>query len=222
MPDRLMVGFVDDHPLILHGFVPGLQQLIPELTGAVTVSSVVELLADAAFDELDVVVLDLDLRDGSPPEDNVAQVVGTGRPVLLYTQETRAPVIQRCLKAGASGIVGKHEDVSVLAAAIRQLAAGEPVLTTEWASAVQKDIEGHVPDLAPREREALRLYAAGLPLKSVARRMEISADTAKEYLLRVRRKYAGVDRPAPTKAELYQRAVEDGYLPPAEPRSHAR
>ncbi len=218
MPGRLMIGFVDDHPLILRGFVSGLQELIPELTHAVTVTSVAELLAVAGFDELDLVVLDLDLRDGRRPEENVAQVVATGRPVLLYTQETRAAVIQRCLKAGASGIIGKHEDVTSLAAAIRQLAAGQPVFTTEWASAVQKDIDRHVPDLAPREREALRLYAAGLPLKSVARRMEIRPDTAKEYLMRVRRKYAGVDRPAPTKAELYQRAVEDGYLPPAEPR----
>ena len=71
-----------------------------------------------------------------------------------------------------------------------------------------------VPELAPRESEALGLYATGLPLKSVARRMHLSEDTVKEYLDRVRRKYTRAGRPAYTKVDLYQRAVEDGYLPP--------
>lgn len=34
--------------------------------------------------------------------------------------------------------------------------------------------------LAPREREALRLYASGLPLKSVAARMDVSLETARQ------------------------------------------
>lgn len=66
--------------------------------------------------------------------------------------------------------------------------------------------------MAPREAEAVRLYAAGLPLKSVARRMALSQETVKEYLLRARRKYAAAGRPAQTKTDLYRRAVEDGYL----------
>ncbi len=68
------------------------------------------------------------------------------------------------------------------------------------------------PALAPREAEALRLYAAGMPLKSVARRMSISYETVREHLRRVRRKYSDAGRPAPTKSELFVRAVEDGYL----------
>jgi DNA-binding CsgD family transcriptional regulator len=51
-------------------------------------------------------------------------------------------------------------------------------------------------------------------LKSVARKLAISEDTAKQYLGRVREKYANAGRAAPTKMELYYRAVEDGYLPP--------
>ena len=46
------------------------------------------------------------------------------------------------------------------------------------------------PDLSPRESEALRLYASGLSMTAVARRLEISPHTAKEYLDRVRAKYA--------------------------------
>jgi transposase len=58
-----------------------------------------------------------------------------------------------------------------------------------------------------------RLYATGMPMKSVARRMCISEETAKQYVGRVREKYSRAGRAAPTKLELYYRAVEDGHLP---------
>jgi len=59
----------------------------------------------------------------------------------------------------------------------------------------------------------LRLYATGLPIKSVARRLGIGEETAKQYVRRVREKYAQANRAAPTKVDLYHRAVEDGHLP---------
>ena len=71
-----------------------------------------------------------------------------------------------------------------------------------------------IPSLAPREAEALRMYASGLPMKSVARRMGISPETVKDYLMRVRRRYDEVGRPAATKTELYVRAMEDGLVNP--------
>ena len=66
--------------------------------------------------------------------------------------------------------------------------------------------------LSEREREALRLYAANLPAKSVARRMGVSEGTVKVYLRRVRSKYQALNRPAATKLDLYRRAVEDGIV----------
>ena len=79
----------------------------------------------------------------------------------------------------------------------------------QWAEAIRSGIG---PELAPRETEAITLYAAGLPLKSVATRMGLSQETVKQYLNRCRAKYAAVGRPAQTKTELYRRAIEDGYL----------
>ena len=66
--------------------------------------------------------------------------------------------------------------------------------------------------LANREREVLRLYAAGLPLKAVAERLGISYNTAKENITRIRVKYIEVGRPAPTKIDLLHRAIEDGLV----------
>jgi DNA-binding NarL/FixJ family response regulator len=212
MSEGLRLGVVDDHPAILRGILTLLVELCPEITETFTTSTVAGLLGVQR--SLDVVVLDVRLADASDPAANVAAVVDAGLPVLLYTQEQRRGVLARCFRAGALGVVDKSEDPGVLAAAIRVVARGEPYLSSGWAAAVEDADDWPVPDLAPRESEALSLYATGLPLKSVARRMRLSEDTVKEYLDRVRRKYTRAGRPAYTKVDLYQRAVEDGYLPP--------
>ena len=49
-----------------------------------------------------------------------------------------------------------------------------------------------------------------LPLKTVARHLNVSYETAKTYLDRIRDKYAQAGRPAPTKLDLRDRALEDG------------
>ena len=64
-----------------------------------------------------------------------------------------------------------------------------------------------------RERDVLRLYAAGLPLKVVADALGIAYSTARENIDRMRVKYVEVGRPAPTKVDLLRRAMEDGILP---------
>ena len=60
----------------------------------------------------------------------------------------------------------------------------------------------------------VNLYATGLPLKSVARRLGVAEETAKEYLARVKRKYLEAGRPVRTRTELYVRALEDGLIEP--------
>jgi DNA-binding NarL/FixJ family response regulator len=69
-----------------------------------------------------------------------------------------------------------------------------------------------VPKLSSGESEALALYSSGLTLADVAVKMDVQYETAKTYIRRVREKYAKVDRPAGTRAELIRRAAEDGLL----------
>ena len=200
------VGAVDDHPAILSGLLAGLSQ--PPHTFVCAVAETVAALLDFGA-PMDIVLLDLRLADDSDPAVNVQRLVEHGFPVLLYTQERRQPLVARALHAGASGVVGKHESMATLARAVRRVVDGGVWFSAEWAEAIRAGIG---PELAPRETEAITLYAAGLPLKSVAARMGLSQETVKQYLNRCRAKYAAVGRPAHTKTELYRRAVEDGYL----------
>ena len=204
----LRLALVDDHPPILRGAVDAIASDL-SLESVLTARRVSDVLE--AGGPFDVVVLDLQLGDGSDPVDNIGAMVSRGWPTLIYTQETSVGAVGRCFRAGASGIVGKTEELSVLADAVRIVAGGEPYLSGDWASAIDSRSD-EIPNLAPREAEALRLYATGLPMKSVARRMGIAPDTVKDYLMRVRRRYEQVGRPAPTKTELYIRAVEDGFV----------
>ncbi|MGY1846794.1 hypothetical protein [Blastococcus sp. SYSU DS1021] len=71
------------------------------------------------------------------------------------------------------------------------------------------------PDLSPRQRDVLVAYTVGNDLLDVAaRRLRMKPESFKTHLRRVRAKYRQVGRPAPTRRDLYVRAVEDGLLPP--------
>ena len=207
MADRIRVAAVDDPPAILGGVTEGLRRYLPQAAVTEVARTVAKLLARDP--QVDIVLLDVVLDDGSDIEDNVTRLRERGWPVLLYTQERRPGPIARAFRAGAAGLVGKHQDLEMLASAIRSVVSGHPHLTSDWAAALEADA---LPQLAPREAEAVTLYATGLPLKSVARRMGISPETVREYLGRARRKYAEAGRPVASKTDFLRRAVEDGYL----------
>jgi hypothetical protein len=71
------------------------------------------------------------------------------------------------------------------------------------------------PKLSQRQQDVLVAYAAGNELMSVvARRLGLQQETLKTHLRRIRAKYQELGRPAPTRRDLYVRAVEEGLLPP--------
>ena len=204
------VAAVDDHVPVRRGLAAMLAESA-DVVVVTTAGTVDELLAPGQ-EAVDVVLLDLHLADGSRPAHNVQRLVDAGVDVLVYSSLTDAGLLREALVAGALGVVHKGEDTPALLSAIRDVAAGQPLLTTQWAATLDAARGDSRPSLSEREAQALSLYASGLPMKSAARRMDISLGSFREYLLRVRRKYADVDRPATTKLDLYHRAVEDGYV----------
>jgi DNA-binding NarL/FixJ family response regulator len=208
----IRLGIVDDHPAIAVGVPAGLDGRVRLAAGWHVATTVGELID--VVDRLDVVLLDVRLQDGSAPAQNVRRLAERGWSVLLFTQVRQPSVVAACLQAGARGVVGKHEDWDALAEAIRTVARGEHHVNADWAAAIAVVMAGEAPSLAPREVQVVSLYATGLPLKSVARRLGVAEETAKEYLARVKRKYLEAGRPVRTRTELYVRALEDGLIEP--------
>lgn len=206
----LSVGIVDDHELVRQG----LQSLL-EAPGSDGPFARVDYCGDDPAACLrsrpDVALLDVTLGPGAPRvEASVRSLVEADIGVLLISAFDDARSIRAGLGAGALGFVPKRVSLDVLIDAIRTVAVDELYLSVDLAAILSAAID--TPDLSPRESDALRFYASGLSVAAVARKMGISPHTAKEYLDRVRTKYAAVGRTARTRTELYVAARTDGII----------
>ncbi len=70
---------------------------------------------------------------------------------------------------------------------------------------------GDRPALSGREIEVMLAWLAADSKEEAATRLFISASTVSTHVSRIRAKYAAAGRPAPTKAHLLARALQDGY-----------
>ncbi|TFC58349.1 response regulator transcription factor [Cryobacterium sp. TMT2-15-1] len=215
---RFRVALIDDHEIVARGFA-GLFATIPEVEVVATVATVTELLESAVQQTpVDLVILDLRLSDESTVTGNVDRLRGAGAAVLAFTGGDDASLMRAAARSGVLGVVRKSEPTAVLLDAVTRAAAGETVVSTEWAAALDGDPDLSDAGLSVRECEVLSLYAAGAKAPLVASRMGLSEATVIDYIRRVRSKYERVGRPANTKIDLYKRALEDGLLPiPGQP-----
>jgi len=212
---RVRVAIVDDHESVRLGVAAAIESAGMQVVAAAeTVRGLEEVLGGT---EIEVLVLDLSLNDGSSITANVKWGQVRGSAVLVHSIADRVVAVREALAAGAAGVIPKSSPMSTVIAAIRTVARGEVLNNLEWASAIDADDDFARAVLGRRERDVLHLYASGLPLKLVADRLQISVSTAKEYLDRIRDKYVEIGRPAPTKVDLLRRAVEDGILPGIDP-----
>lgn len=211
---RARIGIVDDHPAILLG-AAGIVRGQPDLHVVAATETVTGLLSRTT--DLDLVLLDLVLADGSTPTQNVCRLKQLHIPVLAFTSGDRPEMVREAARAGAIGMIRKSERPDAIVAAIGSALRHEVVATADWAAALDDDEAFIAARLSAREAEVLALYASGETAKRVADQLFISRETVLDHIQRIRAKYAAVDRPARSKVELYQRAVEDGLLPGAQP-----
>ena len=210
------VALIDDHESVRLGLEAACAraQKVVVFSGS-NVTGYLDWRSFSGAAPADVVVLDLTLGDGTTVTENVRRLVMDGSSIIIHSVADRPAAVREALAAGAAGVVSKASPIGDVIAAISTVASGEPLNNVEWASAVEGDRAFADAQLTARERDVLRLYAAGLPLKVVADRLGVAYSTAKENITRVRVKYVEVGRPAPTKVDLLRRAMEDGIL--AEP-----
>lgn len=202
------VAIIDDHELVREG----LAALLTDGEHAVGVLAYSGLsIDDACAERPDIALLDVDLGPQARRlADSVAALIDAGSRVLLISAFEDAAAVRSAMTAGALGFVPKRASAETLREAIETVLQDEFYLSVDLASILASAQES--PDLSPRELSALRLYASGLKLSAVANQMGISPHTAKEYLDRVRSKYATLGRHARTRTELYAEAQRDGLL----------
>lgn len=200
---QIRVVLVDDHPPIARGLLDAAQEAadIAIVGWAADATRGAELL-DAP--DVDVAVVDLQLDGAAEGLRLLERVSGRARPAVLVLSAFDYPaLVRRAFELGAAGYVLKTESVEAVLDAVRLVARGGTAFSAERLRAVRAAPR---PPSA-REREVLRLVAAGSTNDEVAARLGISLKTVESHLRRMFDRYAVMSR-----TELAVMAVRDGWF----------
>ena len=208
--DRIRLAIVDDHRMILGALTEWIKSA-QDVDMVAAVPSWAELLAHPAF-PVDVVLLDLDLKDNIPISVKISTLKTMAVRVVLMSTYSEPNVVREALAAGALGYLVKTEEADMIVEAIRSASRGEAFISAELDLALNAGEIGGAPKLSAQERRVMALYGGGEPVKAVAFQLSISEETAKSYLKRIREKYRVAGFDVGTKVALRKRAIEDGIL----------
>lgn len=206
---RIRLAVVDDHRMLLTALSHWIQEAATDLDLVASVASWPDLLAHPAF-PVDVVLLDLDLRDDLPISVKLRALDTVGVRTVLMSTYSDPGVVAEALAAGALGYIVKSESTDTIVLAIRAAMEGTPFVSPGLAPQLQADIGA--PRLTAQERRVMALYSTGESAKRMATVLQISEQTAKSHLKRIRAKFkaAGVD--VGTKLTLREQAIRTGLI----------
>lgn len=209
--DRIRVALVDDHRMLLGALTEWIGNAADDIAMVAAVPTWPELITHSEF-PVDVVLLDLDLKDNIPVSLKINTLKTTGVKVVLMSTYSEPNVVREALASGALGYLVKSEDAGMIVEAIRAASKGESFISAELDLALNAGEVGGSPKLSAQERRVMALYGGGEPVKAVAFQLSISEETAKSYLKRIREKYRVAGFDVGTKVALRKRAIEDGIL----------
>ena len=179
------IFIVDDHPVVREGLVAALDGK-NGLEVAGVFASAEEALA--ARTTVDVVVLDLEL----PGAGGLASIGKFSVPVLVLTAYAADEDIDRALEAGARGYLLKGAPLDDIERAIAIVARGDSYLDPRVATRVLRR-DGRA-RLSSRERDVLKLAAAGDSNKIIAKKLRITERTAKFHMTSIFNKLGAENR----------------------------
>lgn len=198
------VVLVDDHPVFRIGMAALLDSLPGiRVTGQVASAAEARTLFAGPV-EVDVVLMDLDLGDGSGVD--LTRDLLRARPglaVLVVTMHEDDDAVVASVRAGARGYLVKSAPPDAVERAVRAVAAGEMILSPAVAQRAMAYVLGGrtatrvpFPQLTDREREVLDLVAAGLDNAVISKRLSLSPKTVRNHVANVLTKLAVPDRSA--------------------------
>jgi two-component system, NarL family, response regulator NreC len=212
----IRVLVVDDHALVRSG-LRLLLDADPDITVEDEADSAEEAVRMARFDKPDVVLLDITMPGRSGLE--VAAEIKQAAPetaILVLSMHDDSAYVREAFVQGASGYLLKEAAGEELLTAVREVAAGRqylhPMLGARLASGeTHTDLEAakHAAanPLSEREKEVLRLLAAGHTNPQIAKTLFISVRTAETHRAHIMKKLR-----LTTRAELVHYALRHGLL----------
>jgi DNA-binding NarL/FixJ family response regulator len=216
----IRVLLVDDHRLTLWGLERLIESAHPRMTVVGTACSRRELMAHQAIAQADVILLDLDLGEGSGAEAMPDLMRECQARVLVLTGDGDREHHRQAVMQGARGIVHKSQPADVILNAIEKVHSGEIWLERSLVASVLGHLVGdnrparddhaeRIARLTPKERDIVRAVVRHRGAKNfvVADELHISEHTLRNHLTTIYDKLAVHGR-----LELYLYATEHGLM----------
>ena len=197
----IRILLVDDHTL----FRSGLEALLSRQADFEIVGEASDGLEGVKLAEQlkpDLVLLDLDMPVMNGTE-ALAQMLAANRelPVVMLTVSEDAEDLKEAFVLGARGYLVKNIDAEYLVNGVRQVVAGESVMSPEMTSKFVNGIRAKhlslMPEVRPetvkslteRERQILGCLAQGASNREMANLLNMSESTVKAHLQRIMRRF---------------------------------
>ena len=197
----IRILLVDDHTL----FRSGLKALLSRQNDFEIVGEASDGLEGVKLAEQlkpDLVLLDLDMPVMNGTE-ALAQMLAGNRelPVVMLTVSEDAEDLKEAFVLGARGYLVKNIDADYLVNSVRQVVAGESVMSPEMTSKFVNGIRAKhlslMPEVRPetvkslteRERQILGCLAQGASNREMANLLNMSESTVKAHLQRIMRRF---------------------------------
>jgi two-component system nitrate/nitrite response regulator NarL len=194
-PIRVLVA--DDHPVYVDGLAAAIART-DDLELIAKCHDGAEALRHIRADAPDVAVLDL--RMPGMATEAVLEELDGACPVLILSVHVGGEEVHECLSLGAAGYVAKDADRSEICDAIRHIAHGRTVLSTDVQTSMAAELRerrsGAHGLLSPREHEILELLTTGASTPDIAGQLYLSAATVKTHLHHLYEKLGVSDRAA--------------------------
>ena len=180
----IRVLIVDDHAIVREGLSNAFALANFHVVGSV--GTVAEAIAQIAHTNPDVVIIDLNLPDGSGFE--VVQWIRsiskeTG--VVILTLNSGSEFVIAAMKSGANSFVVKSAPVSEIIAAIEHCISSPSGFSSKGLSSLTHSTE---PLLTAREIDVLMKISFGLSNQEIAQQLFLSQSTVKSHIGSIFRK----------------------------------
>ncbi|QFY42371.1 response regulator transcription factor [Candidatus Methylospira mobilis] len=206
---RLLIA--DDHAILRDG-LKNLFAFVDDITVAAEAADHEQLLDKLKQERFDLILLDMNMP-GLHGVDLIARIRADDKqvPILILSMYSELPIVQRALKAGASGYLTKGSGGAILIEAIRKVANGghfiEHALAEQifFAAGVTGKTSLRHEKLSKREIQTLCLLGRGDSVSEIGAKLNISSKTASSHKCALMQKMGFTNN-----ADLVRYAMENG------------
>lgn len=183
----MKILLVDDHAL----FRAGLRLLLGTIGHDITIleaATIGEALALAGeHPDLQLCLLDLALKNENGLDAlNKIKIAVPNVAVVVISAAEESNTIYACIEAGAMSFIPKSAPPEVLTDALRRVLEGQIYLPSQIGSDGNRSAQIS-PSFSPRQLEVMRGLSRGLPTKLIARELNLSEYTVREYIATIYR-----------------------------------